>query len=497
MASGIGILLALALLLGLLAALWWSWRHPFIGLGLVVSGMAFHSFVLMTLLQLKTPRLLVRAFQGWKELVLTMLVFAALLGLARRPRELHLSDLLPTDWIAIALAALTVIYFLLPSSLLHSEANLAQRAIGFRIIFLIPLLYFLGRRFQGEDGERATVAWLCVGTGAVVAVLGLLELWLVPTRNWLSWGVNAYTTYLGFRYHGPGGLPENFFLTLANGTLVRRMVSTYISPLGIAYTGLLLLPIGVVLVDRPWVKVVPKWLAAGLLGLLLVGVMFSVTRLALLATIGEAALLFILTRRWWVAMLLPILIAATALILYVYPSYGPTVDQNLNPGNVGRGQTAISGNDSSSREHFGYLINDLKVDIGHPLGLGTGASTVRYGQLVGTGESAVLGVFGDLGLVGGVLYLALYGFSLWNGFRAFRAVRKGSLTAAMPLVAFVGGLALIPITVTSDVWGDLSVTFLFWWAAGASATLAQLRATGPITASPGSPDSPGSSHLVA
>jgi hypothetical protein len=44
---------------------------------------------------------------------------------------------------------------------------------------------------------------------------------------------------------------------------------------------------------------------------------------------------------------------------------------------------------------------------------------------------------------------------------------------SLPLVAAVGGLALIPITLTSDVWGDLSVTFLFWWAAGYSATVAQ------------------------
>jgi len=29
----------------------------------------------------------------------------------------------------------------------------------------------------------------------------------------------------------------NFFVTLPDGTLLRRMVSTYISPLGIAYTG--------------------------------------------------------------------------------------------------------------------------------------------------------------------------------------------------------------------------------------------------------------------
>jgi hypothetical protein len=44
-----------------------------------------------------------------------------------------------------------------------------------------------------------------------------------------------------------------------------------------------------------------------------------------------------------------------------------------------------------------------------------------------------------------------------------------SLASALPLVAFAGGIALIPITLTSDVWGDFSVTFLFWWAAGYSA----------------------------
>ena len=38
------------------------------------------------------------------------------------------------------------------------------------------------------------------------------------------------------------------------------------------------------------------------------------------------------------------------------------------------------------------------------------------------------------------------------------------------MVAVVGGLALIPITMTSDLWGDFSVTFLFWWAVGSCAS---------------------------
>jgi hypothetical protein len=126
----------------------------------------------------------------------------------------------------------------------------------------------------------------------------------------------------------------------------------------------------------------------------------------------------------------------------------------------------------SAQEHYGYLKQDLKLDLQHPLGLGVGASTNRFGQLVGTGESAVLGMFGDMGLLGGLLYAALYAAALWNGFRAFRLAPPGSMQAALPLTALAGGLALVPITLTSDLWADLSVTFLFWWAAGASAALA-------------------------
>jgi hypothetical protein len=477
MASVIGFALALMLLLLLGAGLWLSWRRPIVGFGLLVAGMAFHSIILMVLLRLDTPHSLVRVFQAWKEILLALLTVIAALGLWRDRRSGRLEKLTPSDWVALAFAALAVIYLLVPGSLLGSGANFTQRVLGFRVVALLPLLYFLGRRLWVDDERQlSTAIWLAVGTGALVAAVGLLELWLVPTRTWLDFGVNLYTSFLGFVYHGPGGLPENFFLTLADGTLVRRMVSIYISPLPIAYTGLLLMPLGVALVERrpqrPWVR----WLALGVLALLLVGVMFSVTRLAVLVTIPEAVLLFLLLRRAWLAGLAVAVMAAAGFTFLVYPSIGPVVDRNLLNIGSGQGQAAISANDVSAQEHYGYLTFDLEFDIQHPLGLGVGASTNRFGRVVGTGESAVLGMFGDMGVIGGLLYVALYCFALWNGYRAFRLARPGTLQVALPLTALVGGLALVPITMTSDVWGDLSVTFLFWWAAGVSATLASRAA---------------------
>ena len=440
--------------------------------------MAFHSFVLMVLLALGTPTALVRAFQVWKELLIAALTVYVLVAIWHERRQGGAIKLTPTDWLALVFALLTIIYFLIPSSVLHSGANLSQRLVGFRIAFLIPLLYFLGRRLTpASEREQLTVVWLCIGAGAVVAVLGLLELSFVPTHVWIDWGVNRYTSFLGFTYHGPKGLPENFFVTLPDGTLLRRMVSTYISPLGIAYTGILLFPMGVALIDHYATERRARWLAGAALTLVTACVLLSVTRLALLAILGEAALLAVLLRRRWLFATIPVLVVCVIVVFYPYASMGPAVDRNLAAVHRSGWQWVITGNvgDTSTQEHYDYVLRDLKVDLQHPLGLGTGASTVRYGQLVGTGESALLGFFGDLGVAGGAVYVAFYLFAIWNGFRAYLMAPTRSIRAALPLTAFVGGLALLPITGTSDVWGDLSVTFLFWWAAGAGATMARER----------------------
>jgi hypothetical protein len=67
----------------------------------------------------------------------------------------------------------------------------------------------------------------------------------------------------------------------------------------------------------------------------------------------------------------------------------------------------------------------------------------------------------------------------WTWRRPF--VGLGLLVAGLALHNIVG-LALVPITMTTDLWGDLSVTFLFWWSAGASATLCAERAWRPARA---------------
>lgn len=485
-----GTLLVLVLLAAVVAGLYYSWRRPFLGLGFLVAGMAFHNFALMVLLKLGTPGLLIRVFQAWKEAILTTLAVLALMNLLRLWRSGRRLRLLAADWLAVAFTILVCVYFVIPQHWLGGQSNLAERLVAFRAAIFMPLLYILGRAFADRADERDLrwVVWLVVGAAAVVGAFGMIELFLLPTRIWVDWGENLFNNLLGLNYNGPGHLPDNFFQTISGGgLLLRRMVSTYISPLGIAYTGVMVVPVAVVLVE--WARRQHRWvlgLAALALTLLLLGILFSVTRLAIGCLVVEVVILAALLKERWLAGLTVVLLAASVVILFLYPKFGPVVDRNLNPASLNYKGAIISANDPSTQEHTLFLIGDANTAVHHPLGVGLGSAVFRYGTTTRSGESAVLSIFVDMGLLGGFVYLAMYLFGLFHGYRLCRSLDRRSLVAALPLAISVGGLALFPITMTSDIWGASAVTYLFWWAAGHCASLAGGRgaasreAAGPL-----------------
>lgn len=472
-----GTLLSILLLAAVVALVYLAWRRPFIGLAVLVAGMAFHNFVIMTLLGLGTPMVLVRIVQGWKEAVIAVLMVRAISRVQRMRREGRLPAVLPGDWIAIAFGILVSLYLVVPMVIHAHGPSLGQRLVAGRIAALLPILYFLGRiHAEGRPAEHARVAWILTGSAAAVGAFGVVELWLIPTSAWLELGANRFSSLLGFAYDGPKGLPPNFFQTLPDGTLLRRAVSFYLSPLGIAYTGLLVFPIAVALVVWPRQERRRRLVAELLLAFTIAGVEFSVTRLALLALAGEALLIALILRRRWAFGLCAMVGLAAAIMLFAYPHVGPLVDRDtLGP--VGsRSQhpaTITSSQDTSVTEHSVSVRAGVRFAPTHPLGQGLGGSVNRFGGSAIYGESAVISIFADLGWIGGALYLLLYLGGLYYGARALLRSPPPSILSCLPLVACVGGLALLPVTATSEVWGDFSVTFLFWWAAGWSASCTQ------------------------
>lgn len=483
----LSILLALALLGLYAAAIIAVWRVPFRAFGVLVGGMAVHNFLLMVLLRLGTPGFLVRVLQSWKEgllLLLAVLLVRRALP-AWRARRLPRLDVM--DWAAAAFAVVLVIYLVVPASLFHSDAGYTRRVIEFRQLILIPLLYTYGRVFTPV--RRQDLTWVLafiLGAAGVVGLFGIIELFLVPTTAWLNWGVTLLSDWLHYAYNGPQHFPDFFFQTTSNGLFLRRMVSTYVSPLGIAYTGLLIVPLAFSVFDTRR-SGLPPWFRGIAISLLLVAILLSVTRLAIGLLVVEMILLLILLRRRWLLLALPIVAALAWVALFQYVNFGPLLTRDLQPVTVRPSHMSVvpvqgSTSDPSIRGHIAALGTDIGFAITHPLGMGLGNSIHQYGTTVGRGESAIFDIFDDAGVVAGLLYLALYAMAIVNGFMAWRATRGDPLLRAIPLVACVGGLIVAPITLTSDVYGDFSVTFLFWWAAGYALTARSPGAARPAEA---------------
>jgi len=520
--------LALALPIGILvvAALIAAWRRPALGLGILAVGLAVHNAAIMLLLDLDAPSLVVRVLQAWKEVVLVVVIarigyrawreglgswstvrFRALgRGRARGVRLL--------DGLAVAFTVLILVYLVAPFvSSFGSDTTIAQRILSFRIFILIPILYAIGR-FVGAKDRDAT-RWsvdLVVVAATLVAVVGLAELWFLPTRYWLDLGVTKFTALQGFDYGGPGGLPENFFQSTTIGYGLRRMVSTYISPLGIAYTGLLVVPMivgGIVTVRRPsaW-----RWIA---LALVLLSIAFSVTRLAVLCLVAEAVLWVILTRRPAAIVAGALAFAAAGLAFSVYPLAGPLVRFDLSDVRPPAGAALFFGTDviegpnqspppadpaapdivgsivtqqdASIQNHILAVRDGLMHAIEHPLGIGLGSTMPRFGTATGPAESAFLGIVGETGVLGGVIFATLYGGVIVVGLIVASRFRERPWRDIALLVG-VGGIGLAPVVMTSAVWGDFSVTFLYWWAAGvAVSVLGQVDASKGGTPIPSGP----------
>ncbi|MEA2573864.1 MAG: hypothetical protein QOH93_1162 [Chloroflexia bacterium] len=511
----------------LLAVLAWLlviiYRAPFRALAVLVAGMAFHNIVLMFLIHLDTPSILVRLVQSWKEGVLLLLLFIAGRLAWRAWREHRLPRLNWLDWTMIAFAALSCIYLVIPQGFFPIDTSLGQRFVSFRVMMLMPLLYAFGRIFWRYS--REDLVWtgrVLLGSILPVALFGLWELWFVPTADWLDWGVNGFTSWLGFEFGGPHGLPENFFQSTDAGLLLRRMMSTYISPLGLAYTGLLLVPVCAVLVSyRKAERALPGWFRWTAFVLLISSILFSVTRGALIVMVAEFGLLALLLRRMRTIVAGGMVALAVVFILIEYANFGPLLTFKLqevrppvglaavryvstalappirsvppviptigagqsNPGQGSAGQSTptppanvtssaelvermLTSEDPSTRGHIAALKAGANYVVKYPLGTGLGSSVPRFGYAEGPGESALLAVFGELGVIGGLLYTIMYGASLVYSYLAWRRVRGDPLPEGLALVPLVGGLALVPIMITSAIWGNFSVSFLFWWTSG-------------------------------
>jgi hypothetical protein len=452
------------------------WRRPLRALFLLVVGLALHNAVMAGLFEVGVRGAALTAIQGWKELLLA--VAAARVALdAGRERRLPFRPG-PVDALALAFAAVVVVYALVPQGLLDGQAGGEARLLGLRHDLLPVGAFLLGRALPLGAEDLRRLAWTIIAAAAAVAAVGLVEVYAVPIDWWRDSSVPEYfREQLGYEYRGTGDLPENFvYNTGSEDHFLRRLVSVFLSPLGTGF--MLVVALVVAAAGAPLAR--RRGVLAALVAVIAAGLLFTFSRSSLLALAGALCVLALARRRAW-----PLGAAAATLVIAVafaqaFPSLAPTGDwtqadlvrQRAHAARVGGVEGGpISTDEPSIESHLTSLREGLETVARHPQGYGLGnAGTVasRTGVPLRAGESNYTELGVETGLLGMLLFVA------WNLALLLLLIRRARLRARSPIgwaaaAAAASLAAVLALAVQTDTLGVPWIAVCVWWLAGALA----------------------------
>jgi hypothetical protein len=269
-----------------------------------------------------------------------------------------------------------------------------------------------------------------------------------------------FAEQLGLDYgEGLSGLPENWvFNTGDEENPLRRLVSTFLSPLASAYALVVAL---IYVASRPL-----RWWWGLLGGLLYASLLFTHTRAAFAALAFGLVVLAIAQRRILPAALAAGSVVVSALFLVAYPTIGPSTSYTSDElewlrenarqeGPTGRDPFPDT-DDPSAESHWRNLRDGVRVVLEHPQGHGLGNAGVvakRTGVEIRGGESTYVELGVDAGLAGVVAFV------LWSIAILLGLWRREAWLAA----AFA---AVLAIALQTDVIGIHWLAFTVWFAAG-------------------------------
>ena len=281
------------------------------------------------------------------------------------------------DWLALAFAAIVCLYALIRRTS-RTEAGAKAVVYGLRHGLIPVVAYFLGRSLVLDRRELRRLGWALLGAGAALAVGGLVDLYAVDVEWWRSSGAVGYFRYeLGFDYHGPGGLPDNWAFNTEDG-LFRRLVASFISPLATAFALVVaLLFAGVAWQDRRW-----RPLAAALVALCAAALLFTLSRSSLLALAGAFVVLAVALGAGGPSQR-PLVLAAGVGFAFAFTSVAPEThffpedlpyqeEQARKHGDLPGGSSlALNPGEPSLRSHWRSLRDGIETVFEHPQGTGS------------------------------------------------------------------------------------------------------------------------------
>lgn len=379
-------------------------HRPVWALHVLIVGLAVHNLVMSQLYRAGVRGNALSAVAAWKDVLVVGALALVLVSTGRR--GLRLEGL--TDWLAVAFAALVVVYALLPQSILGGGATHKGVLYGTRHDLLPVFAYFLGSRLALTGEERRNLCRTVLLTAAGVALYGLLDVFLVPL-SWWRLSAGWFSDQLGLTYSGLSGLPENFVYNQGGGVIFRRLTSSFLSPLATGY---------LLVVALFFIPLRSRRYAPLLALVLFVALLFTHTRAALLALVLGLLVLAALRRAAFPAALAVLVAVLGFAFVKAYPHVAPRAhftasELRQQEANAQRqpqvSHDATSANEASTSEHLASLRAGIRTVLHHPWGYGVGNAGVtaeRTNVKVEAGESTYTEVGVETGLLGALVFAA-------------------------------------------------------------------------------------------
>ncbi|HEY0970513.1 MAG TPA: O-antigen ligase family protein [Gemmatimonadales bacterium] len=424
-------------------------------------GLAFHIVAMAVLFGLVgLPEGVVRAIAAWKEALALFLVGAVALRTATGQGG-H-ATVRPADLLVVGLFALTGLHLLAAVGGWGPVDEAAGLAYGARDLVFFMALYFVGRATPHVAASTTALRQLWL-IGLLTSAIAVVEWIFVTPEMLVALGVASYISdFLGaslFTAANEYGLPDSYW-TMIGGRLVQRAGSVHLSSQGFAIPFLVIMPVATV-----WMYLRDRWRSPSAIAgyaLLWFALLLTITRMTILACTLQVLLIILLRKRPAPLVALGVAgTAALAVLLAVVPGLAGYVWETL------LWQTASS--DSHSRDY----AKGLAAFVQHPLGSGLGttdATAARLGLTPLTADNLFLKYLVELGVAGGLLFIAYLAYCLWTGVRcALTALDErrrtfGALGAALALGVAVNGT-------TAGIFNLPMLAYLYFWLAGAMVTI--------------------------
>jgi O-Antigen ligase len=441
-------------------------RRPVWILHVFVVGLALHNFAMAELWAAGVRGRSLEIVSAWKE----VLLLVGLVLVLRAHGSLRFSPTLP-DWLALAFAAVVVVYAAIPQHVLGGSATHHGVALALRDDLVPVGAYFLGRGLDLSSRELRGVARTIILTAAGLAAFGLVDIYAIPLSWWRHSGVPGwYLHQLGFNYVGLSHLPENFVYNTGNGHPYRRLVSTFLSPLASSYVFV----VALIACAAWWVRLRPHGRAivlwAATVALIFAGLLWTHSRASYIA-LAFGLLVFAAVRGSTRERLVLVgaavaVLAVGAVFVGVYTHVGPKTtftaselrEQIQHAHSASGGSAGTGFSDPSTSSHLRSLRAGIRTVVHHPQGFGlgnAGSEAKRTGAPILAGESTYTQLGVELGLFGGLLFVAWALVLLWR---------------VLPCVAWVGAslAAMLALGLQTDLIGVPWLMYVLFALVGSS-----------------------------